>query len=70
MKIRLQPNRERGFFATVIMVAILGLLLIYVAANVKRLHQLDRELKLVEQRQAARLGMTAIETNAPTAPSP
>lgn len=70
MNLRLQPNRERGFFATVIMVAILGLLLIYVAVNVKRLRQLDRELKLVEQRQAARLSGVAVSTNEPTALSP
>ena len=63
MKLTLQPNRERGFFATIIMVAILGILLIFVAANAKRLQLLDRELKLVEQRQVMKFNTPAAGTN-------
>lgn len=79
MKLPLQPNRERGFFATIIMVAILGILLIFVAANAKRLLQLDRELNLVEQRQVKKFNTpaavtnpvaSAMSTNEPSAPSP
>lgn len=64
MKLPLQPNRERGFFATIIMVAILGILLIFVAANAKRLYQLDRELNLVEQHQIHRVNPEVTTTNA------
>jgi Na+/melibiose symporter-like transporter len=63
MKLPLKPNRERGFFATIIMIAILGIILIFVAANAKRIYQLDRELKLVEQRQVNRLNPPASPTN-------
>lgn len=63
MKTPAQTNRERGFFATILMVAILGIILIFVAANAKRLHQLDQELRLVEQRQISRHHPPAPTTN-------
>ena len=45
---------ERGFMI-IAMMALLALMLIYVAASTRSLHQLRQELKLVEQKQIQRL---------------
>ena len=49
--------------AVVVMIVLLGLMLIFVFANVKTLHFMKRELKLIETRQLQRLSATAPTTN-------
>ncbi len=49
----------------IVVLALLAIILVYVADNLKTLNHLSRELKLVEQRQLRRLQATA-GTNAST----
>ncbi len=60
--------RERGS-AVVVVLALLLLMLSFVAASHQSLRQLKSELRLLEQRQQPhlRIGTPATETNAPPA---
>jgi hypothetical protein len=49
--------------AVVVVIVLLGLMLIFVFANLKTLHFIDRELKLIEKRQLQRLSATVPATN-------
>ena len=49
--------------AVVVMIVLLGLMLIFVFANVKTLHFMSRELKLIEKRQLQRLNATVPATD-------
>jgi hypothetical protein len=59
-------QREQGV-ATIVILALLSIVLIYVAANVRTLDTLGRELKLVEKQQIRRLNARAGVTNNATA---
>jgi hypothetical protein len=59
---RITSRRDHGS-AVVVMIVLLGLMLIFVFANIKTLHFMDRELKLIEKRQLQRLSATAHATN-------
>jgi cell division protein FtsN len=51
-----QSHRARNAgSAVVVMIALLGLMLVFVGANLKTLHFLKREIKLIETRQVHRL---------------
>jgi len=64
MKIQPASHRERGM-AVVVVLALTSVLLVYVAANLRSLGLLDRELKRVEQKQIQRLDKaTSGATNA------
>lgn len=64
-----QP-RQHGS-AIVVVLALLGIMLLYVAANLRALHHLGRQLKYVEQRQIQRLNPRAAPTKtAPDATAP
>ena len=55
---RSSPNcrrAEKGFFLTVVMFILATIMLIYLAANSRRLANLKREIRLVEQKQMQRL---------------
>ena len=59
--------------ATIIMIVLLTLILIFIGANLRSLHHLGRELKLVEQQQLNRLkapAPAAAETNTTPASPP
>ena len=56
-------HHERGM-AVIVVVAILAILLIYVAGNLRTLHLLTRDLKQIEQKQLLRLRVTIPMTNA------
>lgn len=62
MLVPIASRRNHGS-AVVVMIVLLGLMLIFVFANVKTLHFLNRELKLIEKRQLQRLSATAHATN-------
>ena len=64
MKLPLQiaSRRDHGS-AVVVMIVLLGLMLIFVFANVKTLHFMKRELKLIETRQLQRLNARVLVTN-------
>ena len=55
--------RERGM-AVIVVLALVAIVLIYVAGNLRALHNLGGELKLVERRQIHRLQNTAQEGKA------
>jgi hypothetical protein len=62
-----RPRRHQSASAVIIVMALLALILIYVAANIRTLTSLDRELRLLERRQTQRLKHLAPATNAPPA---
>jgi len=49
--------------AVIIVLAFLAIILMYLAANARTLFCLERDLKLVEQKQVQRLAGTNIKTN-------
>ncbi len=57
----------RSGSAVIVVLALLAIMLVYVAANTKTLYHLSRELKLVERHQIHRLEKAALATNAPPA---
>src|SRR5215831_19866137 len=70
-----RTGREQGSAAMVV-IAIVAIVLLYVASNLRTLDHLNREIKLVERRQIHRLERASISTNsvthgaAPVAPAP
>jgi hypothetical protein len=48
-------QRSRRGYATVVVLALLGLLLVLVASGTRALNQLKREMRLIEQRQVQRV---------------
>lgn len=64
MKIRIQSRRCEQGMATVVMLSLLSIILIYLSINVRSISNLEREVKLVEQKQIKRLNVSAGATNA------
>lgn len=64
MKIRRQ-NRNQDGMAVIAIIALVSIILIFVAGNLRMLHLLHNDLKLVEQQQTNRLAVTGISTNLP-----
>jgi hypothetical protein len=62
-------SRRNHGSAVVVMIVLLGLMLIFVFANVKTLHFMSRELKLIEKRQLQRLNATTPATHQAAADS-
>jgi hypothetical protein len=57
--------------AAIVVIAFLAILFVYIAANIRALDHLNRELKFVEQKQTQRLTQPEIKTNSvAVAPSP
>jgi hypothetical protein len=56
-------NHSQSGMAVIIVLAFLAIILIYLAANARTLHWLERDLKLIEQKQVQRLAGTNIKTN-------
>jgi hypothetical protein len=62
------PRRHRQSGSAVIVVmALLAIILVYVAGNLRTLNSLGRELKLVERQQIRRLQTATQATNSPPA---
>ncbi len=65
---RCTPRRRRQSGSAVIVVfALLAIILVYVAANLRTINSLGRELKLLERQQTRRLQTISQRTNAPPA---
>jgi hypothetical protein len=60
------PRRQSGS-AVIVVLALLAIILIYVAGNLRTMANLGRELKLVERQQIHRLQAAAPNTNSPPA---
>ena len=56
--------------AVIVVMTILSIILIYVAGNLRMLHHLSRDLKLVEQKQIRRLETTNAPINRLTVTNP
>lgn len=61
MKVSLSRRSNRGM-ATIIVLAVLAIMLVYITANIRALNTLDKELKLVEQKQLKRLAVQNTKT--------
>ena len=75
------PQRHQGGTAVIVMLALLAIIMLFIAANVRLLARLDRELALTERHQLRRLHSLIItntistvilitETNAPATNPP
>jgi hypothetical protein len=62
-----RPPRRQSGSAVIVVMALLAIILIYVAANLRTLTSLGRELKLLERQQIRRLQTAAPRTNSPPA---
>lgn len=64
-------RHQRGFFLIIVLLAITGIMLIYLTANARRLAVLKQDLRLVEQKQVQRLNPaeSGVTTNRDPAPS-
>lgn len=49
------PRRQHGFFLVVVLLALVVIMLVYIAANLRILAALKRDLRIVEQKQIQRL---------------
>jgi hypothetical protein len=58
-------HRGRSGSAVIVVMALLTIILIYVAANLRTLYVLGGELRLLERRQVQRLEKAGQGTNAP-----
>lgn len=54
MKLRIPPRRRDHGSAVVVIIVLLAIMLVYVLANLKALHYLNRELRLINQQQVQR----------------
>ena len=57
MKIPNLSKPRQGGMATIVMLAILSIMCLYITANIRTLNRLEREIKLVDQRQQRRLAI-------------
>lgn len=64
MKILIQSRRREQGMATVVMLFLLSIILIYVSINMRLISTLEREVKVLEQKQIKRLNVSAGATNA------
>lgn len=61
--------REQGFFLVIVMLILAAIMLLYSAANGRRLANLREEIRLVERQQQQRLNHSPnVATNPPAAP--
>ena len=64
---RTRCRRRQSGSAVIVVMALLAIILVYVAGNLRTLNNLGRELKLVERQQTRRLQRASQTTNAPPA---
>lgn len=62
------PQRRQSGVAVVLILALLSIMLLYIAANVRSLDHLGRELRLLEQKQVHRLNSRTTATNSVSGP--
>ncbi|MGO8929017.1 MAG: hypothetical protein ACLQU3_19295 [Limisphaerales bacterium] len=60
-------RRRQSGSAVIVVIALLAIILVYVAGNLRTLYNLNRELNLLERQQTRRLQRAAQTTNAPPA---
>ena len=60
-------RRRQSGSAVIVVMALVAIILVYVAGNLRTLHNLGRELRLIERQQVRRLQRATQPTNAPPA---
>ncbi len=60
-----KPGRDEQGMAVIVVIALLSIILIFVAGNLRTLHLLRNDLRLVEKQQTNRLSSIGPITNAP-----
>ena len=70
MKILVSQSRREAGVAVIIVIAILSIVLIYVAVNIRTIDRLGNELKLVEKQQIRRTETRASAVDFASPPSP
>jgi hypothetical protein len=60
------PRRREQGMAVIVVMALVAILLIYLAGNLRTLYSLSRELKLLDQKQTRRLASATVRTNSLT----
>jgi type II secretory pathway pseudopilin PulG len=61
------PRCRQAGSAVIVVMALLAIILVYVASNLRTLNSLGRELKLLERQQTRRLQTAVRATNSPPA---
>ncbi len=64
------PRRAEEGSAVIVVLALLAIVLVYVAGNIGTLNHLGRDLALVERQQLHRLAVRVGQTQAPVATQP
>jgi hypothetical protein len=64
---RTRCRRRQSGSAVIVVMALLAIILVYVAGNLRTLNNLGRELNLVERQQTRRLQRASQTTNTPPA---
>ncbi len=62
-----RPLRRQSGSAVIIVLALIAIMLVYVAANMRTLYNLGSELRLLERKQVQRLKTATQRTNSPPA---
>jgi hypothetical protein len=65
-----KPGRDKAGMAVIVVISILAIILIFVAGNLRTLHLLRNDLKLIEKQQTNRLARVPLITNSPAAAMP
>jgi hypothetical protein len=55
--------------AVIVVIALLSIILIYIASGVRTLNNLGRDVRLIEKQQTRRLQQPGVKTNAVTIPA-
>ena len=61
------PRHRQAGSAVIVVLALLVIIMIYIAGNLRTLNSLDRELKLIERQQVRRLQKAGAAANSPPA---
>ncbi len=61
-------SRRRDGSAVIVVMVLLAIVLMYIAANLRSMNFLEREIKLVERQQLHRLHPQTVTTNTPPRP--
>jgi hypothetical protein len=63
-------GRDQAGMAVIVVISILAIILIFVAGNLRTLHLLHNDLKLIEKQQTSRLARVPLITNSPATAIP
>ena len=57
------PRRRQEGMAVIVVIALVAIILVYIAGNIRTLHSLSGELRLIEKAQKQRLQAATVSTN-------